>query len=100
MLSQENLWLLYKQSVVSPSRGSSGRAMYGILGSQFGAGEGRAGEGEERGGVEGDRFDLSYTSDVSYIFKSAKMENTFIFSVKIFSSENSHLPAPARRRYA
>ena len=61
--------------------------------------EGRA-EGEERGGEEGYRFDLSYTSDVSYIFKSAKMENTFIFSVKIFSSENSHLPAPARRRYA
>ena len=42
MLSEENLWLLYKQSVVSPSRGSSGRAMYGILG--WGETEGREGE--------------------------------------------------------
>ena len=64
-------------------------------------GQGREGQGgEERGGEEGYRFDLSYTSDVSYIFKSAKMENTFIFSVKIFSSENSHLLVPARRRFA
>lgn len=77
MLSEENLWLLYKQSVVSPGRGSSGRAMYGILG--WGEVEGRRGT------------DLtSPTRQMSVIsWKSAKMENSFIFSVKIFSLELS-----------
>ena len=80
MLSEENLWLLYKQSVVSRARGSSGRAMYGILGA------GGRGRGRRRGEGGGGTDLTSPARQMSVIsWKSAKMENSFIFSVKIFS---------------
>ena len=87
MLSGENLWLQYKQSVVSRGRGSSGRAMYGILG--VGGREREREEGEEgRGRRETDLTSLARQMSV-ISFKSAKIENTSSSAVKIFSSRHN-----------